>query len=204
MTGPPPLVVVVDDDANLREAVCRLVASAGLAVRSYNGCRSFLADASAHDCDCLVLDVHLPDGDGLALQRQLIGKGNAPPIVFVSAHGDVPIVVQAMRQGALDFIEKPFGAQSLMARVHEAVTLSVRRRRQRSARAGVQTRFGDLTPREREVTGLIVKGLANKAIGGSLGISVRTVEHHRASVMRKMGATSLPALIAMLGRLPAA
>jgi FixJ family two-component response regulator len=198
------LVVVIDDDVGLRDAVCRLVANAGIAARGYNGCRAFLADSSAHDCDCLVLDVHLSDGDGLALQRQLAGKGNSPPVVFVSAHGDVPIVVQAMRQGALDFLEKPFGAQSLMERIHEAVTLSVRRRRQRAAKAGVQARVGDLTPREREVMGLIVKGMANKAIGTSLGISVRTVEHHRASIMRKMGAASLPALIAMLGKLPAA
>lgn len=204
MNGSSPLVVIVDEDANLREAVSRLVTGAGMTARGYGGCRSFLADASAHDCDCLVLDVHLPDGDGLALQRQLSGKGHPPPIVFLSTNGDVPIVVQAMRQGALDFIEKPFGAQSLMERIHEAVTLAMRRRRQRTARAGIQSRLGALTPREKEVMGLILQGLANKAIGASLGISVRTVEHHRASVMRKTGAASLPALIALVGRLPGA
>jgi FixJ family two-component response regulator len=197
-----PLVVIVDDDMRLRDAVCQFVVKAGMSARGFGGCRPFLADASAHDCDCLLLDVRQQDGDGLALPRQLAGKGAEPPVIFLSAHGDVPTVVKAMRLGALDFIEKPFGVQTLLDSVHEAVAVSARRRRQRAALAGIQARLIELTPREREVMEHMVKGLANKSICGRLGISVRTVEHHRARVMQKMGAASLPALIAMLGKLP--
>ena len=201
MTGPLPLVVVIDDDTNLRNALCRLIADAGMAARGYEGCRAFLADASAHDCDCLVLDVRLSDGDGLALHRQLAEKGSAPPVVFISAHGDIPVVVQAMRQGALDFLEKPFGTQALLARIHEAAALSLRRRRQRAASDDIRARIAKLTPREREIMAQVVRGMANKAIGTSLGISVRTVEHHRARVMRKMGVDSLPTLVTTLNKL---
>lgn len=201
MAGPSPLVVLVDDNAPLREALCGLVANAGMAVCGFGGYRAFLADPSAHDCDCLVLEARLPDGDGLALHRQLAEKGISPPAVFISAHGDIPMAVQAMRQGALDFLEKPFGAQSLLRRVHEAVALSLRRRRQRADSDDIRTRIAELTPREREIMTQIVRGMANKAIGIRLGISVRTVEHHRARVMRKMGVDSLPNLVTILNKL---
>lgn len=195
MASGRPLVIVIDSDRASRETVCRLVGEAGISVRAYPGCRPFLADAAAHDCDCLVLDVRLPDGDGLALQKQLSDQGTRPPVVFVSAHGDVPVVVQAMRQGALDFLEKPVGAKALLARIREAIAVAAQRRRDDLARSGLETRLAALTPREREVMQQMLRGKSNKAIGQALGISVRTVEHHRGQVMRKMEAGSLPALI---------
>lgn len=201
MTRPAPLVVVINDDVHLCDTVSGFVESAGMIVRSYGGCRSFLADTSSHDCDCLVLDVRLPDGNGLALHRQLAEKGAKPPVIYISDDGSVPLVVQAMRQGALDFLQKPFAPQSLLARVHEAVIRSTRRRKQRAADEETRTRVAALTPREKEIMERISRGLPNKDIGHHLGISVRTVEHHRARVMHKMGADSLPALVTMLGRL---
>lgn len=196
-----PLVIVIDDDDAVRDAVCQLIASVGMTVRGFNGCRSFLEAHDAHDCDCLVLDVRLPDGNGLTLQKQLAAQGSQAPVVFVSAHGDIPMVVQAMRQGALDFLEKPFGSQALLDRVHEAVAHATRRRRERANRGTVEARLAALTPREREVMAQVAQGKPNKAIGGTLGISVRTVEHHRARVMRKMRAESLPALMHALAKL---
>lgn len=201
MTKIQPLVVVVDDDDTVREAVCQLIASIGMKVLDYRSCRPFLADKRAHDCDCLVLDIRLPDGNGLSLHQQLTAQGYAPPVVFISAHGDIPMVVQAMRQGALSFLEKPFGAQALLDCVHEAVAHGVKRRRERLGRATIETRIAGLTPREREVMPLVARGTANKEIGRLLGISVRTVEHHRARMMRKMRATSLPRLVNTLAKL---
>lgn len=196
-----PLVVVIDDDDAVRDGVCQLLASVGMAVRGFSGCRAFLDDQPAHDCDCLVLDVRLTDGNGLALHEELTAQGSQPPVIFISAHGDIPMVVQAMRQGALDFLEKPFGAQALLDRVHEAVAVAGRRRRERTARAGVEARVAGLTPRERQIMTLMAQGTPNKAIATALDISVRTVEHHRAGVMRKMRTASLPALMNHLAKL---
>lgn len=196
-----PLIVVIDDDDAVRGTVCHLIEESGMRVRGYRGCRPFLNDSSAHDCDCLVLDVRLPDGNGLALHRQLAARGTAPPVVFVSGHGDIPMVVQAMRQGALDFLEKPFGAQALLDRIHEAVAHAASRRREKAGRAAVAARVAALTPREREVMAQVARGTPNKEIGSALGISVRTVEHHRAAMMRKLRVTSLPGLINALARL---
>lgn len=196
-----PLVVVIDDDDAVREAVCHLIASIGMRILAYRGCRPFLADRRAHDCDCLVLDIRLPDGNGIALHQALTAQGRAPPVVFISAHGDIPMVVQAMRQGALSFLEKPFGAQALLDCIHEAIVHGAKRRRERAGRAAVEARVATLTPREREVMPLVARGTPNKEIGRLLGISVRTVEHHRAQVMKKMRTTSLPRLVNALAKL---
>lgn len=201
MTKTQPLVVVIDDDDAIRAAVCQLIESTGAAAKGFDGCRAFLDAAEAHDCDCLVLDVRLPDGNGLALHRQLTANGSAPPVVFISAHGDIPMVVQAMRQGALDFLEKPFGSQALLDRLHEALAHAARRRRERAARKVAEAAFATLTAREREIAAHMAQGAPNKAIGTKLGISVRTVEHHRANVMRKMRADSIPVLMTKLERL---
>lgn len=196
-----PLVVVVDDDDAVRKAISQLIASVGMAVQGYNGIKAFLADKSAHDCDCLVLDVRLPDGNGLALHERLAAHGNPPPVVFISAHGDIPMVVQAMRQGALDFLEKPFGAQALLDRIHEGIAAAARRRRERASRAVIEVQIAALTAREREIAKHVVRGVPNKEIAGELGISVRTVEHHRAGVMRKMRAGSVLELSQALAKL---
>jgi FixJ family two-component response regulator len=144
--------------------------------------------------------MRLPDGNGLDLHGQLVAEGNAPPVVFVSGFGDIPLVVQAMRQGALAFLEKPFGAQTLLDRIHEAVAYSARQRRERLASKSVEARIALLTPREREVMALMARGKTSKAIGAALGISIRTAEHHRARVREKMRIASVPALVAVLAR----
>lgn len=198
MSEAPPLVCVVDDDDAVREAVCHLLAGLGMEVRGYAGCRPFLKDTSAHDADCLILDVRLPDGNGLGLHEQLTAAGAPPPVVFISGVGDIPMVVQAMRQGALDFLEKPFGSQALLDRVHEAVAIAAVRRQQRAGRAAIEARLAQLTPRERDVLRHLRLGCSSKDMAKILAISVRTVEHHRARVMAKMQSASLPALTQML------
>lgn len=195
-----PHIVVIDDDQAVREAVRQLVVSVGMTATGYAGCRAFLADADGHECDCLVLDIRLPDGNGLDLHSQLVAEGTAPPVVFISGFGDIPLVVQAMRQGALAFLEKPFGAQALLDRIHEAVAYSARQRRDRLASKSVEARIALLTPREREVMALMARGKTSKAIGAALGISIRTAEHHRARVREKMRIASVPALVAVLAR----
>lgn len=195
-----PHIVVIDDDAAVRDAVCHLVASVDMKATGYPGCHDFLDDRGAHDCDCLILDMRLPDGSGLALHEQLLADGKAPPVIFISGFGDIPLVVQAMRQGALDFLEKPFGAQALLDRIHEAVAHSAKLRRERAASATVEARIAQLTPREREVMGLMLRGRSSKAIGEALGISVRTAEHHRARVRGKMRVATVAALVALIGR----
>lgn len=195
-----PHIVVIDDDQAVREAVRQLVVSVGMTATGYAGCRAFLADADGHECDCLVLDIRLPDGNGLDLHSQLVAEGTAPPVVFISGFGDIPMVVQAMRQGALAFLEKPFGAQALLDRIHEAVAHSARLRRERAAHATVEARIAQLTPREHEVMLLMARCETSKTIAETLGISVRTAEHHRAQVRQKLRVKSVPALAALLAR----
>lgn len=197
-----PHIVVIDDDAAVRDAVCHLVESVDMNATGYPGCHDFLDDRRAHDCDCLILDMRLPDGNGLGLHEQLLAHGKAPPVIFISGFGDIPLVVQAMRQGALAFLEKPFGAQALLDRIHEAVAHSAKLRRERAASATVEARLALLTPREHEVMLLMARGRSSKAIGEALGISVRTAEHHRARVRQKMRVPSIAALVALLGRRP--
>lgn len=195
-----PHIVVIDDDTAVRDTVCELVNSVDMQATGYGGCQAFLADRPAHDCDCLILDMRLPDGNGLGLHEQLLADGNAPPVVFISGFGDIPMVVQAMRQGALAFLEKPFGAQALLDRIHEAVTHSARLRRERAAQAAVEARIAQLTPREHEVMLLMARCETSKTIAETLGISVRTAEHHRAQVRQKLRVKSVPALAALLAR----
>lgn len=195
-----PHIVVIDDDSAVRDAVCHLVRSVNMNASGYDGCHAFLDDRNAHDCDCLILDMRLSDGNGLGLHEQLLATGRAPPVVFISGFGDIPTVVQAMRQGALAFLEKPFGAQALLDRIHEAVAYSARLRRERVADAAVEARIAQLTPREHEVMVLMSRGRTSKAIGETLGISIRTAEHHRAQVRQKLRVSSVPALVALLAR----
>jgi len=194
-----PQIVVIDDDDATREAICDLAESVGMAATGYPGCRAFLKDRASHDCDCLILDIRLPDGNGLKLHEQLAVDGEAPPVIFISGFGDIPMVVQAMRQGALDFLEKPFGSQALLDRIHLALAHSTRQRRERNLNSAVRARIQLLTAREREVMELMAGGCSSKDIGRMLDISVRTAEHHRARVRAKMGVGTVAALVALLG-----
>jgi len=195
------MVFVVDDDPGLLEAVARLLASVGLATRSFSSPGAFLEAVGPEAAGCLVLDVRLPGMSGPQLQRHLVESGWELPIVFVTGHGDVATAVETVRAGAVDFIEKPVDEQRLLDAVHAALELDARRRNERAARSETQRRLDLLTPREREVMALVVEGRHNKAIAQELGISQRTVESHRSRVMSKMGAASTPDLVRAVVRL---
>ena len=193
-----PIVHVVDDDPGVLDAVRLLLRSVGLASRGYASALEFL---EAHDPDapgCLVLDLRMPGMSGVELQERLGELGSDIPIVFVTAHGDVPTAVRAVKAGAIDFIQKPFHDQQLLDRVHEALALNARSRVLRAERRQIIQRIAGLTPREREAMTLVVAGLPNKKIARELRISERTVEVHRARVMEKMEARSVPELVRMV------
>lgn len=186
-----PIVYVVDDDATTRQSVVFLLESLELDARSYASASEFLADYQPGIPACLVLDVRMPGMSGLELQERLHQDLIELPVIFVSGHGDIPMVVRAMRQGAVDFLQKPYHDQDLLDRVQQAIELDRRRQIARREEVMVMARYNFLTPRERDVFTLIIDGLTNKAIGQRLNISPKTVETHRARVMEKMHAESL-------------
>jgi FixJ family two-component response regulator len=196
-----PVVFVVDDEAPIREALGELLASHGLRTVAFASAGDYLAADKAGDGPaCLILDIELPDINGLELQKE-IAEGDHPPIVFITGHGDIPSSVRAMKRGAVDFLTKPFSDGDLMRAIDAALTQDEQRRVERAERAAVEARYGELTPREREVLPLVVSGLMNKQAASQLGISEVTLEVHRRHVMRKMGAASLADLVRMAERL---
>jgi FixJ family two-component response regulator len=196
-----PLVYVLDDDEALRDALGLLLASVGLRYRSFADAPAFLRDYDREQHGCLIADIRMPGMDGLQLQRELIARGEAIPIIFITGHGDVPMAVEAMKAGALDFIQKPFPDQELLDRVHQALAGDREQRQSKRERFSAGERFKTLTPREQEVMRRVVSGQANKVIALDLGVSQRTVEIHRARVMQKMGARSLAELVNMAGKI---
>jgi FixJ family two-component response regulator len=194
-----PLVCVVDDDDAVRLSISLLVETLGLPVRNFPSAVDMLADPQAlEQAHCLVLDVRMPGLSGVGLQERLMRLGNAIPIIFVSAHGDVPMVARAMRDGAFDFLQKPFNEQHLLDRVQEAVQVAARRRNEKVWLADVQGRLDCLTARERDVMEGMVAGRLNKQIADDLGISMKTVEQHRSRVMEKLRVDSLAELVRMV------
>lgn len=193
-------VFVVDDDADVLEAVDFLLHSVGLKVETYASAKEFLEAYDPLQPGCLVLDVRMPGMSGLELQERLEALESTLPIIFLSAHGDVPIAVHAIKAGAVDFLEKPFRDQELIDKVQDAIEVNARLRRDLAERNRIAGRIDALTPREREVMELVVQGKTNKAIASELGLSQRTVEIHRARVMEKMRAESLPELVQMVIR----
>jgi two-component system response regulator FixJ len=191
-----PLVHVVDDDDAVRDSLAVMLESAGFAVRTYGSATALLA-ATMGTIGCVVTDVRMPEMDGLELQRRLAETGPPLPVIVMTGHGDVPIAVEAMRAGAADFLEKPFDDEQLLASVRRAIAASERARDETEAAADIAARLTSLTPKEREVLDKLVQGLPNKTIAYDLGSSPRTVEVHRARVMEKMGARSLPELVRM-------
>lgn len=192
------LVHVIDDDDAVRNSLALLLDAAGIAVRTHKSATKFLALAPRLAAGCVLTDVRMPDMDGLALQRRLTEAGVTLPVIVMTGHADVPIAVAALKAGALDFLEKPFDDQRLIAAVRNALAASRDARRQAAAVAEITTRLANLTPREREVLDLLVVGNPNKTIAYDLGASPRTVEVHRARVMEKMGARSLAELVRMV------
>ena len=200
MTPENPIVFLVDDDPRVREALCSLISSVGFRVAAFGSAAEFLAFEKPDAPSCLVLDLELPDVNGLELQRELAG-GDAPPIVFISGHGDIPSSVRAMKAGAIEFLSKPFGEQELLQAIGTALDLDRTARQNRSELAELRKGFSLLTPREREVLPFVVAGFANKATAGELRTSEITIGVHRGQIMRKMGARSLAELVRMADKL---
>ena len=190
-----PIVWVVDDDESVRKALSRLIQSVGLDVETFPSAQAFLARDLSERASCLVLDVRMPGLNGLDLLEELRQAGLDIPVIFITGHGDVPMSVRAMKAGAVDFLEKPFNDQQLLDAIHQAIASDEQVRRERVERAEVQRRLETLTPREGEVLALVVTGLLNKQIGAELGTSEKTIKVHRARVMEKMQADSLPDLV---------
>jgi RNA polymerase sigma factor (sigma-70 family) len=201
MTAGGGVVFVVDDDRSVREAITSLLASVGLRVETFATAHEFLRRPRTEAPACLVLDVRLPGLSGLDLQRELQQTGESMPIVFITGHGDVPMSVQAMKAGAVEFLLKPFRAQQLLDAIQQALERSAVERRRRMEQQELRQRYEALTPREREVMARVVSGLLNKQIAAELGASEVTVKVHRARVMRKMQAKSLAELVRIVQRL---
>ena len=190
-----PIVFVVDDDASVREALSSLIRSIDLNVETFPSAREFLQHKRPDVPACLVLDVRLPGLSGLDLQRELAAAKSSIPIIFMTGHGDVPMSVRAMKAGAVEFLTKPFRDQELLDAIHQAIERDRELLKQRSEAAMLNARYQALTPREREVMGLVVRGLLNKQIAGELGTSEITVKIQRGQAMKKMQAQSVPDLV---------
>ena len=201
MTETPAIVFIVDDDASVREALGRLMRSAGLRVEAFASAEEFLNRARTDAPSCLVLDVQLPDLSGLDLQRRMVDANNEMPIVFITGHGDIPTTVRAMKAGAIEFLTKPLVEGDVLESIRQAIARDRVVRHHNAETAYLRARRASLTPREDEIMEWVVSGLLNKQIAGELGISEETVKVHRGQVMRKMGADSLADLVRMSERL---
>jgi len=190
-----PTVYVVDDDDGMRRALDTLLSTVGYETAVFSRPSEFLADFKVDSPGCLVLDIRMPDMSGLELQQHLNRIGSMLPVIFITGHGDVPMAVQAMKEGAFEFVQKPFRDQDLLDRINHALKQDAENRSTVARRAEVLHRLESLTPRERQVMDLVVEGAANKVIAIDLDLSERTVEIHRAKVMDKMGARSVAHLV---------
>src|SRR6202162_3518965 len=197
-----PAVYVVDDDDGMRRALDALLSTIGYKTAVFSRPSEFLANFKPDSAGCLVLDIRMPDMSGLELQQHLNRLGSMLPVIFITGHGDVPMAVQAMRDVAFEFIQKPIRDQDLLDRINHALKQDVENRNTVARRAEVLHRLESLTPRERQVMDLVVDGAANKVIAIDLDLSERTVEIHRAKVMEKMGARSVAHLVKLHLTLP--
>ncbi|QOY85627.1 response regulator transcription factor [Paludibaculum fermentans] len=201
MPSTTPIVFVVDDDVSVRESLELLIRHAGWQPEIFGSAQEFLAQPRLAVPSCLVLDVSLPDLNGLELQKRVAADRMDMPIIFITGYGDVPMTVQAMKAGAVEFLMKPFSAEVLLGAIQNAIEYSRTALGHEAELRALRDRYESLSRREREVLTLVVSGLLNKQIGGELGISEITVKAHRGSVMRKMNADSLADLVKMAGKL---
>ena len=192
-----PTVFIVEDDTGMRNAVSLLLRSAGFAVRSYPSAETFLTELDSSKPICLLADVRLPKMDGIALFRHLVGLGVEPAVVVITGHGDIPMAVAALKEGVVDFIEKPFDPGVLLESVRDAWRRAEANQERKAVAADIEARRSTLSPRELDVLKLLTQGHLNKVIAAKLGMSTRTAEHHRARIMEKMGARSLSQLVKM-------
>jgi FixJ family two-component response regulator len=200
VTTQDPIVYVVDDDHRIRDSLSALLSTYDLNVVTFPSATEYLAYAKPAVPSCLILDLELPDINGLELQSRT-EESHHPQIVFISGHGDVPTSVRAMKAGAVDFLAKPFRQEELMRAVHAAIELDRAARQRRAELATLNRRLSSLTPREREVLPLVVSGLLNKQAAAELGITETTIQIHRGQIMKKMQAESLAELVRMAGTL---
>jgi len=195
MDDETPIVYIVDDD----EAVCRslglLIEDVGLDVQTFNTAEDFLAAYDSTQPSCLVVDVRMPGMSGIELQHELVEQGISLPCIVITGHGDIPMAVDAMKAGVVDFVEKPFRDQDLLDNVQKALQIDARTRRRRIRKIDIETKTSSLTPREEEITSLLASGRSSKTIAYELGISQKTVDFHRAHILRKMGVDSVVELV---------
>ncbi len=188
------LVFVVDDDPDVRDSLRSLLEAAGFAVKDFGSAKAFLAESGSTG-GCLIADIRMPEMDGLELQEEIVRRGSGLPVVIITGHGDVPLAVRAMKAGAVDFIEKPFDDELLLASVRRALEIGKATRSRAAEAAAAERMLALLTPREKSVLEQLVVGRSNKVAAYELGISPRTVEIHRAHIMDKMNARSLSDLV---------
>jgi RNA polymerase sigma factor (sigma-70 family) len=201
MSEPKSIVFAVDDDLSVRSAINRLIGSMGLHVELFESAQGFLASKLPNVPSCLILDIRLPGISGLNLQRRLAEADIQIPIIFITAHGDIPMTVRAMKAGAVEFLTKPFRDQDLLDAIDLALERDRTRRQQEAELAVLRERFECLSPREREVIEMVVSGMLNKQIAAQLGTAENTVKVHRSRAMEKMQANSLAELVKMIQRL---
>jgi FixJ family two-component response regulator len=195
MSDKIPIVFVVDDDKAVRKSLARLIKSVGLTVEAFSSAREFLERDPSDGPSCLVLDVRMPGLSGLDLQKELGKMGYTIPIIFITGYGDIPMSVQTIKRGAIDFLTKPINDQDLLDAIHRAIEQDKRIRGEQYEIETIKQRVDSLTPREREVFSLVVTGMLNKQIAHDLRMSEKTVKTHRSKVMDKMQASSLAELV---------
>jgi FixJ family two-component response regulator len=200
VTGKGEIVYLIDDDSSVREALCELLASFDMNVVSFASAQDYLNYPRSDAIACLVLDLELPDINGLDLQQQL-ARETGPPIIFISGHGDIPLTVRAMKAGAIEFLTKPVEAEVLLASIREAFAQAKMMRAKDADLTTLQRHLSQLTPREREVLPLVTSGLRNKQAAAILGISEVTLQVHRGQIMRKMAAKTFAELVRMAEKL---
>ncbi len=201
MSDAKPTVLVIDDDANLRASIARLLRSLDMDALLFASISDFLKSDLPDGPTCLVLDVRLPDKSGLDLQRELAAAHRELPLIFITGHGDIPMTVQAMKGGAIEFLTKPFRDQDLLDAIQVGLARDRARRENEEALSALKERFCSLSPREREIMIEVARGRLSKQIAGDIGLAEATVKVHRSRLMRKMKARSLPALSRMVDKL---